>query len=528
MTRTTLLCSTLALALPAMTHAQSLGTFRWQLQPYCNVVAVGVTQVGGVYRLEGTDDQCGGGRDLASVQGLAFPNPDGTIGFGMTIVTAPGGAPVHVDAEMSIATLGGTWRDSAGATGTFRFTPGAGSGGNPRPQPASIPAAIHLLTSGGLLATGRPGTGAIPASGSGYRLMWHPAKGAFRAGSVSGKEWDDSSIGSWSTAFGMDTVASGHKSLAAGANSRATGESSVALGEFLEAAGEGSIAVGLGSRAFGRGSIAMGVNSWAMGAGGVAFGASSKADGDTSVAGGERSEARGRSSVAFGEHAIAAGDFSFAGGAGSAAGGSGALAYGQLTFANGDGSVALGSNAVAAAGAFGSFVFADRSSGTQLFSLKPNEFVARAAGGVLFLTNAAATSGVAVAPGAGSWSSVSDVHLKEHFRELDGDDVLARIARMPVREWNYTTQNPAIRHMGPTAQDFRAAFGLGESDVRISTIDADGVALAGVRALEARTRSMREELNARVAELRDENRGLREAVAELQREVAGAKAHRPR
>ena len=135
-----LVLSAVVLAVPAA-EAQSVGTFRWQLQPYCNVVTVAIFQTGGVYRLEGTDDQCGGGRDLASVQGLAFPNPDGGIGFGMTIVTAPGGAPVHVDAEIALATLSGSWRDSAGATGNFtssggrRWQSSTGIWTRPHPRP---------------------------------------------------------------------------------------------------------------------------------------------------------------------------------------------------------------------------------------------------------------------------------------------------------------------------------------------------------------------------------------------------------
>jgi hypothetical protein len=64
--------------------------------------------------------------------------------------------------------------------------------------------------------------------------------------------------------------------------------------------------------------------------------------------------------------------------------------------------------------------------------------------------------------------------------------VLTRIAAMPVTEWSYKAQDAAIRHIGPTAQDFHAAFGLGEDPLRIGTLDADGVALAGVKALEAR------------------------------------------
>ena len=39
--------------------AQPLGTFRWQLQPYCNVVTVTVIQQGAVYTMDGYDDQCG-------------------------------------------------------------------------------------------------------------------------------------------------------------------------------------------------------------------------------------------------------------------------------------------------------------------------------------------------------------------------------------------------------------------------------------------------------------------------------------
>jgi hypothetical protein len=133
----------LGAAMPAA--AQPLGSFRWQLQPYCNIITVAVVQQGGQYQLDGTDDQCGAG-NKASVVGLAFQNPTGTIGFGLTIVTAPGGTPVHVDATISIATLSGTWRDSAGNTGTFIFTPGAPVPGTPRPVPSGGLAANSVTT----------------------------------------------------------------------------------------------------------------------------------------------------------------------------------------------------------------------------------------------------------------------------------------------------------------------------------------------------------------------------------------------
>jgi hypothetical protein len=511
MTRTTILLATfVALGMPFAARAQPIGTFRWQFQPYCNVVTATVTQVGGIYRLEGTDDQCGGGRDLAAVQGLAFPNPDGSVGFGMTIVTPPGGAPVHVDAEISLATLSGTWRDSAGGTGVYAFTPGAGTGGIARPPAATaIPGSIRLSADGSILARA-DGDGPIPASGAGARMMWYSGKAAFRAGAVSDNVWDDASVGVHSAALGVDTVARGENSTAFGQETNALARNSTAMGFATTASGPQSVAMGVNSLAAASSSTAMGALTTASGASSTAMGTLSVASNDSSVAMGQATfangpqstamglgtRATGLASTAMGSNTTATGQFSLVGGSGSGAAGVGALAYGQLVFANGDGSVVLGSNAVAVPGAFGSFVFADRSTSTQLFSLNPNEFVVRAGGGITFFSNAAASAGVTVAPGGGSWSSVSDVHMKEHFRDLNGDHVLARIAEMPVREWNYKSQDASIRHIGPTAQDFRAAFGLGESDVRINTIDADGVALAGVKALEARTRALQVQIEA--------------------------------
>jgi len=109
--------------------AQSLGTFRWQLQPYCNVVTVQVEQRGAVYTLDGFDDQCGAAQ-RATVVGLATPNPDGSIGFGLHLV-APGGRALDVQARITLAALGGTWNDSAGESGAFTF--GTSTGGPVRP-----------------------------------------------------------------------------------------------------------------------------------------------------------------------------------------------------------------------------------------------------------------------------------------------------------------------------------------------------------------------------------------------------------
>lgn len=119
--------------LPLVTFAQPIGTYRWQTQTYCNVVTVAVTQNGAVYELAGWDDQCGAATRAAAT-GVAFQNPDGSIGIGLTIVGTPGGGPVHLDATvLPAAGFNGQWRDSAGRSGAFVLTPGAGTGGSPRP-----------------------------------------------------------------------------------------------------------------------------------------------------------------------------------------------------------------------------------------------------------------------------------------------------------------------------------------------------------------------------------------------------------
>ncbi len=118
--------------------AQPMGTFVWQLAPYCNVVSLATTQNGAVYEFEGTDNQCGAST-VATVRGLAVINPNGSVGIGLTIVTAPGGLPVHVQGTIDLGSLGGPWTDDHGNSGTLVFAPSA-PGGSPRPlASAGIP-----------------------------------------------------------------------------------------------------------------------------------------------------------------------------------------------------------------------------------------------------------------------------------------------------------------------------------------------------------------------------------------------------
>ena len=76
----------------------------------------------------------------------------------------------------------------------------------------------------------------------------------------------------------------------------------------------------------------------------------------------------------------------------------------------------------------------------------------------------------------------SDRNAKQDFAAVDGRDGLEKIAGMPIQSRSYTNR-PSVKHLGPMAQDFHAAFGLGPDDKHIATVDADGVALAAIQGL---------------------------------------------
>lgn len=134
------------LSVPGVAHAQLSGTQSWQQQPYCNVIVATVTWNGMGYTVDGYDDQCGTAQ-RAPVVGTGTINPDGSTGLGLTVVTAPGGRPLHLEAVLG-TTFSGTWRDSSGRTGSFAYF--AATGGAPRPAP-TIPAAA--LAAGAVTTT---------------------------------------------------------------------------------------------------------------------------------------------------------------------------------------------------------------------------------------------------------------------------------------------------------------------------------------------------------------------------------------
>jgi Chaperone of endosialidase len=80
-------------------------------------------------------------------------------------------------------------------------------------------------------------------------------------------------------------------------------------------------------------------------------------------------------------------------------------------------------------------------------------------------------------------SATSDRNVKERFEAVGPHAVLAAVATLPIERWSY--KGEPVRHLGPMAQDFAAAFGLGADDHHIFPLDAAGVALAAIQGLQA-------------------------------------------
>ncbi|HEU4882381.1 MAG TPA: tail fiber domain-containing protein [Longimicrobium sp.] len=289
----------------------------------------------------------------------------------------------------------------------------------------------------------------IPAEGAGTRMMWYPGKAAFRAGGISGTQWDAANIGEYSVAIGQDVRASA--------------------------------------------------------ANATAFGLRSTAAQVTSFAAGEDNTASGASSVALGYHAH--------------------------------------TNARS-----GSFVFGDRSTVDSIRAGVNHSANWRVSGGFRVFTSSNLTTGVTIQSGSvvsnwgqsnaviststgaylgtdGVWHDVSDVNRKHLFAEVSGEDVLARLRTLPITTWTYRVDADDVRHLGPTAQDFHAAFGLGSDPTTIAGVDEGGVALAAAQALDRRTTGQEariQALEARNAELERQNAEMRARLERIEAMLAGA------
>jgi hypothetical protein len=301
----------------------------------------------------------------------------------------------------------------------------------------------------------------LPMEGGGTRLMWYPQRAALRAGYL----LEEDNPNTDSTPLPEPPVHWDHANI-------------------------------------GNGSVALGVNVRASGVASTAFGYWAHATGATTFAAGEGLVANGATSVALGYHA-----------------------HTNLKQ--------------------GAFVFGDRSTVDILRAGVHNSANWRLNGGFRVFTSSDLSTGVTIQSGAltsnwgqanaviststgawlstgGTWTNASDVARKHRFESVDGEDILARLGALPISTWSYRAEDTAVRHLGPTAQDFRAAFALGSDPKSIATVDADGVALVAAQALEARSARQQQQIRA----LQQENTSLRSTLAALEARLSRLESRR--
>jgi hypothetical protein len=104
----------------------------------------------------------------------------------------------------------------------------------------------------------------------------------------------------------------------------------------------------------------------------------------------------------------------------------------------------------------------------------------------------------------GTVQVTSSRDAKENFSTLSAEDLLLALSRVAITTWNYKKDGPGVRHIGPVAEEFHAAFGLGADDKHLSFGDTSGVALAAIQALHRENDALRLQLD----ELRSQNRVL--------------------
>ena len=147
-----------------------------------------------------------------------------------------------------------------------------------------------------------------------------------------------------------------------------------------------------------------------------------------------------------------------------------------------------------------------------------NSFNVRATGGVKFVTGYTPKGrelGVVLSSGSSAWSVLSDRDSKEDIQPVDTKRVLETLVHnVPISTWSY--EGDSVRHMGPMAQDFFDAFQLGGSRRHISSVDADGVAMAALQGLHA----VHKEAQQRVESLRADAEDLAKEVEQNERMLA--------
>ena len=300
------------------------------------------------------------------------------------------------------------------------------------------------------------------------------------------------------SAYGYSVVAGGRANVAYDYGTVAGGNGNVASGEFATVGGGGGNQAS-GELSFiggGYGNAASGFGSFVGGGGydGSIFGNNTVRDKATTIGGGLGNDIVVGGAYSFiggGEFNTASGHFS------SVAGGANNTASGNYSFAGGQ---------HANANYAGSFVWADDSSANPFTAATADSFNVRCTGGVTFASDIGGMNQeVNWIPGDASWNFSSDRNLKDRFAEINKEEILDKVAELPIVEWSY--KNYSQRHIGTMAQDFHALFPLNTNDKALNEADLNGVALAAVQGLNQKVdkhnQSLEKELQPKNGEIND-------------------------
>ncbi len=240
------------------------------------------------------------------------------------------------------------------------------------------------------------------------------------------------------------------------------------------------------------------------------------------ASGGQSSVAGGYGNAASGTYSIVAGGLSntASGFQSTVAGGQNNTASGfQSTVAGGGGNTASGYYSFAAgyaanASDSGSFVWCQTNE-SACGSKGTNSFVVSVLGPIYFYDGTGG-EGCNLTPSTSGWNCSSDRNLKNNIVSIDSWSVLERVAQMPISQWSMKSDSAGHKHIGPMAQDFYAAFGLGDTDKYIAQGDAQGVALASIQGLYQMMRQKDEQIQQLLQENHEQVRALIQLKAELQ------------
>jgi trimeric autotransporter adhesin len=207
------------------------------------------------------------------------------------------------------------------------------------------------------------------------------------------------------------------------------------------------------------------------------------------------------SAVGGGRYNIASGSQATVGGgdSNSADGLSSTVPGGFGNTASGEASFAAGQYAIAAAR---TFIWNSYNTSNNL-PTRTDSFRVQAANGFdvafgpnrdYFVAFNAETAGFIITTSTGAklsaggvWTNNSDRAKRRDFSPINAQnaqDILRKVVSLPLSTWSYFAEDAKIRHIGPMAQDFWKAFGLGYDDKTMTDIDARGVTLAAIQGLD--------------------------------------------